>query len=122
MSAQSDRQAAVRAYTGTALTYEGDWLALFDQLGISPDGGFNGRLLAWINYALGANYTEINGAMAAYAVTAGATNWSSMGTVPQGAPIPANFAFIRTVPGTQMLNPNFTYAVAPALSGQGVSP
>lgn len=34
----------------------------------------------------------------------------------------AGFAFIRTVPGTQMVNPNNLYVIAPALSGQGVSP
>lgn len=85
-TAQEGRQAAVRAYTGTSLDYNGDWEALFDLNGISPEGGFNGRFLAWINLALGTSYTELNGAMAAYAAMAGATNWSSMSTVPQGGP------------------------------------
>ncbi|MBB4250841.1 hypothetical protein FHT69_001653 [Rhizobium sp. BK008] len=98
-SAQGDRQAAVRGYTGTALNYEGDWSALFDQVGIPADGGFNGRLLAWINAALGTSYTEINGAMAAYAASAGATNWSSMNTVPSGGggPVdPDRYMFFAT--------------------------
>ncbi|MBB4215547.1 hypothetical protein FHT79_002716 [Rhizobium sp. BK212] len=98
-SAQGDRQAAVRGYTDTALNYEGDWSALFDQVGIPADGGFNGRLLAWINAALGTSYTEINGAMAAYAASAGATNWSSMDTVPSGGggPVdPDRYMFFAT--------------------------
>ncbi|XXA94030.1 hypothetical protein NL154_15055 [Rhizobium sp. YTUHZ044] len=83
-SAQGERQAAVRSFTGTSLSYEGDWSALFDMVGIPNVGGFNGRQLAWINYALGTSYTELNGAMAAYAASAGAANWSSMNTLPSG--------------------------------------
>ena len=42
---------------------------------------------------------------------------------PQGGGIqpPTGFAFIRTVPGTQMFNPPATYAIGPAIAGQGVS-
>lgn len=76
-SNQGDRQAAVRAITGTALSYEGDWHALFDLSGIRV-GDFNGRLLAWINQGLGTSYTEINGAKAALAVSAGVSNWDSL--------------------------------------------
>lgn len=83
-SAQGDRQSAVRALTGTAYTYEGDWEVLFSNASVSPDGGFNGRLLAWINTQLGSSYTEINGAMAAYAAANGSTNWSSMGGLGAG--------------------------------------
>lgn len=79
MSNQGARQASVRAITGTALTYEGDWHALFDLDGVAA-GSFNGRLLAWINQNLGTSYSEINGAMNAFAVSQGYANWDSMGT------------------------------------------
>jgi hypothetical protein len=79
VSQQGDRQASVRAVTGTALTYEGDWEALFDQAGI-PAGPFNGRMLAWINLKLSAAHTELNGAMQALADANAAFNFSSMGT------------------------------------------
>ncbi len=79
MTQQSDRQASVRAVTGTALTYEGDWEALFDAAGI-PAGPFNGRLLAWINLKLSLTYTELNGAMQALAEASAAFNFSSLGT------------------------------------------
>lgn len=75
-SNQGDRQAAVRAITGTALSYEGDWHALFDLASI-PVGDFDGRLLAWINQGLGTSYTEINGAKAALATAGGSQNWDS---------------------------------------------
>ena len=77
------RQASVRAATGTALTYNGDWHALFDQSSI-PAGPFDSRLLAWINGQLSASFTEINGAMDAFAISRGAPNWSSLGTFTLG--------------------------------------
>lgn len=79
MSNQGLRQASVRAATGTALTYEGDWHALFDAATI-PAGDFNGRLLAWINAQLVASHTELNGAMQAYAAFKSAPSWSELGT------------------------------------------
>ena len=65
--------------TGTAFTYEGDWHALFDQAGI-PEGDFNGRMLRWIGLKLSRTFTEINGALQALADSAGAYNFSSLGT------------------------------------------
>lgn len=76
---QGDRQAAVRASTGTALDYNGDWSALFDQAGIAA-GDWNGRMLAWINAQLSASYASVPTAMQAYAASQSAPNWSSMGT------------------------------------------
>ena len=73
------RQATVRAATGTALSYEGDWHALFDSAGIAP-GPFNGRLLAWLNAQLSAAYASLPGALDAFAISQGAPNWSSLGT------------------------------------------
>ena len=78
MSNQGDRQATVRTATGTAGTYESDWHALFD-LGSVTAGPFNDRLLAWLNAQMSSAFTELNGAMTAFAATNGAPNWSQMG-------------------------------------------
>lgn len=79
---QGLRQKTVRDVTGTALSYEGDWHALFDLQTVA-DGDFNGRLLKWINTQLSASYTDVNGAMAAFAAAKAAdtdvTNWGAMG-------------------------------------------
>lgn len=80
MTNQSDLQASVRALTGTALDYNGDFMALFDGAGIAKTD-FNGRLLAWINLTLGTTYTEINGAKQAYAAALGFFNWNSLNTI-----------------------------------------
>lgn len=80
---QEARQAAVRASTGTALDYNSDWSALFDQASI-PAGEWDGRFLAWINAQLSTSYTEINGAMVAYAINQGYSDWNSMGTFTPG--------------------------------------
>ena len=79
-----DRQATLRTSTGKALDYNCDWLARFDSNLPSaiPAGDFNGRLLAFINTQLGTSYTEINGAMHAYALsqsTTGAKSFKEMG-------------------------------------------
>lgn len=76
---QGDQQASVRAVTGTAYDYNGDWHALFDGAGIAA-GDFNGRLLTWINLKLGTSYNNLPGAMAAFATANGATNFGSVGT------------------------------------------
>lgn len=83
MSNQSDKQASLRAKTGKALTYEGDFEAYWDSLGVAS-GPFNGRMLAWINAALGLTdpddqYNDVNAAMQAYAEANGAYNWDSLG-------------------------------------------
>lgn len=83
MSNQSDVQAAVRNVTGTALSYEGDWHALFDAQSV-PAGTFNERMLSLLNTSLGASYTGLPAAQQAYAVSLGFTNWSSMNTVSLG--------------------------------------
>lgn len=82
MTNQSDRQASIRAVTGTAYSYEGDWHALWDSLGI-PQIDFNERMLLWINMVLSTSYTEVNGAMAALAQAAGVANWDSLGDLSQ---------------------------------------
>lgn len=91
---QGDRQASVRAVTGTAYSYEGDFHALFDAASI-PAGQFNGRMLAWINAKLGTSYTDLNGAMNALAVNQGAKSWNEMGafTASSGAIVPGKYDF-----------------------------
>jgi hypothetical protein len=77
-SAQGDRQRAIRVQTGTTLTYEGDWHALFDKDGIAT-GTFNNRLLAWINLALNTSHTNLMDAMEDYAEKHGANSWEGLG-------------------------------------------
>jgi hypothetical protein len=79
MSQQGKRQESIRAVTGKALDYNGDWHALFDAAGI-PAGSVNGRMLAWINQSLGTSYPDLAGAQAAYAAAQGAQTWGGMGT------------------------------------------
>lgn len=88
MSNQSDKQQSIRDVTGTALTYNGDWLALFDSLSIDGSS-FDGRMLNYINTQLGSNYTNLPSAMQAFAEDQGYDNWDSMGTfTPSGVSIP----------------------------------
>lgn len=79
MSNQSLRQASIRAVTSTALTYEGDWHALF-TLRSAAGVTFNERLLNYINGQLVASHTNLPQAMQAFAENQGANNWDSMGT------------------------------------------
>jgi hypothetical protein len=74
------KQASVRAVTGTALDYNGDWSALFTSAGIPASLGWNERMLLWINAQLSTSYTSLPQAQQAFAVNAGAYDWSSMGT------------------------------------------
>lgn len=86
MSQQGLRQASVRAVSGAALDYNGDWNAMFNTLGI-PSGTFNERMLAYIAVKLGATYTNLNEAMNALAAANGAVNFSSLGTFSAGTSI-----------------------------------
>ena len=78
-----DNHASVRAKTGTAYPYSGDWHALFNMASISGVT-FNGRMLGYINQLLSTNYKELNGAMAAFAKvkSAGhlANSWGELGS------------------------------------------
>lgn len=90
MTLQSDRQASVRAQTGTAGTYEGDWHALFAAAGIAA-GPFDGRMLAWINQALGQGFISLPQAQQAFAVSQGAANWNALGAFSLFTPFTADF-------------------------------
>jgi len=79
MTNQSDRQESCRDLTYTALDYNGDWHALFDQFGI-PTATYNERMLAFINKYTGSSFTELNSAMAFFANLWGVTDWNSLGT------------------------------------------
>lgn len=78
MTQQGLRQKTVRALTGRALTYVGDWHALFDQEGI-PAGTYEGRQLRWLNQVMGTSYDDIREARQVFAEQNGAFNWQSMG-------------------------------------------
>lgn len=79
MSQQGLRQASVRAVTGSAESYEGDWHRLFTRAGI-PAGTFNERLLRWINLKLSWHYTVLSDAQNALAAAFGAASFASLGT------------------------------------------
>lgn len=85
MSNQGKKQASIRAVTGTSLTYEGDWHALFDLHSIAT-GTFNERLLAWINAKLASSYNNLPSAQQALAAANSAYNWDSLGTFDATAP------------------------------------
>jgi hypothetical protein len=79
-SNQEGRHAAVRAITSTARDHNADWSALFDQENI-PSGDWNGRFLNWINGRLSTSFTNLPGAMAAYAVAKGFRTWNDVNTI-----------------------------------------
>lgn len=81
MTNQGDRQASVRALTGTAFDYNGDWSALFDQEGYSS-ASFNERFLAWLNGRLGTTYSNLSCAMQAFAEANGFFNWDAVNFIP----------------------------------------
>lgn len=85
MSNQGNVQASVRTRSGVTaeLDWNGDWHYLWDQEGIA-DGTFNERMLTWINTELGETYTNLPGAMQAYAESLGFYNWSSMTAIDPG--------------------------------------
>lgn len=91
---QEARQASCRATSGTALTVDGDWLAVAASAGFDT-GTINERLLMYFNAALGAswdvaawdevawdgadgNHTNINEAAAAFGESNGITGNGSM--------------------------------------------
>lgn len=80
MSNQSGIHAALRTQIAQRYSYGEDWSALFDQDGI-PQGDWNGRLLNWINFKLGASHQNYPAALQAFAESQGFRNWASMNTI-----------------------------------------
>lgn len=78
---QGDLQNSVRAITGTASDYNSDWLALFDQQGISA-GEFNGRFVEWLQGETGSSGTNISGLKQEYAESLGFDRWGSITAIP----------------------------------------
>jgi len=74
---QEARHQDLRDQTATTGSTSSDWHAYWDAQGVD-DGTFNERMLKWINSALGTSYTNVSGAMAAYAADKGFANWSSI--------------------------------------------
>lgn len=83
MTNQGGIQSALRASTGTAHTYEGDWHAYWDSQSIAA-GPFNGRMLAWIKSVYPAAPDDVQGAMNYYAIQSGFANWASMNDIVTG--------------------------------------
>ena len=78
-SNQEARQTELRAQTSTTENIAGDWHALWDAQSIAPGGTFNERMLAWINDQLSTSYTNLNGAMYAYASDQSFNRWNDVG-------------------------------------------
>jgi len=74
---QEARHQDLRDQTATARSTASDWHAYWDDQGVAA-GTFNERMLTWINTALGTSYTNVVGAMAAYAADKGVSGWSSL--------------------------------------------
>ncbi len=77
---QGLRQQSVRDVTGTTYNYTGDWMALFEQAGITQRVNFDGNLLTWINTKLSSSYTNLPQAQQAFAENQGFLGWDEMGT------------------------------------------
>ncbi len=87
MSQQGLRQASARAATGSTVNapYNEDLFRLFRLQATIPAGAtFNEAMLIWINSRMGVTYTNLPEAMQAYAESAGAYNWSSLGSLSTG--------------------------------------
>lgn len=77
---QSGIHEAIRTQISQRFSYGEDWSALFTQDGI-PAGDWNGRLLNWINFKLGASHTSYPAALQAFAESQGFNNWASMNNI-----------------------------------------
>lgn len=103
---QQKRQQSVRAVTGTAYHYEGDWHALFDLAGVAS-GTFNDRMFRWLNMQLGDAYTTLPDAMRAFAVLQGVPDFGSVGT------FTAQANFVINDAGEFVVNDAGLYVVSP---------
>lgn len=77
MSNQGTLQRMVRDETGSQHPYNGDWHA-FATLLSAPDREWNERNLAVLNSLLGASYTNIQQAKAAFAAYVGVGTWNEV--------------------------------------------
>lgn len=75
---QSSVQQSLRDGTDYEGTYNEDWHAYWDLAGIATDRKFEERMLLWINGELGANYTNLMDAKAAYAASKGVSRWDDV--------------------------------------------
>lgn len=124
MSNQSDLQAAVRDLTLTALTYEGDWHALFDLSGVAS-GAYNERLRAWINAELGTSYAGLPEALARYAARLGVTRWTDLRSLKQRYYLNAPGAvgdYVSTPDSTSLTPPSSTLDLKVAIAADDYTP
>lgn len=77
---QETRQIAIRAVTSTTETLTGDWHALFTAVGATSGTSINERMLAWVNDQLSTSYSNLNGALHAYAANQSFDRWNAVGT------------------------------------------
>jgi hypothetical protein len=74
---QESRQANLREQISTTNPIVGDWHAFWDSISV-PVGTFNERMLTWINTQLGTSYSNVLGAMHAFAESRGFDRWSDI--------------------------------------------
>ena len=77
---QGQQQASIEKNIGFSDFYNEDWMHLWDKNLNITDTNWNGRMLDWINKELKTAYTNLPGAMVAYAQFTGKLVWQSMGT------------------------------------------
>lgn len=80
MSQQGLRQKSARAISGSAGSYNDDFMSMFTAEGVPVAGTFNERFLRWLNIRLSRTYTNLPEAMQAFAVSVGASSWNGVGT------------------------------------------
>lgn len=114
MSNQGLRQESVRAVTATALNYEGDWLALFEQLLSAEQAGitnFNGRLKDYCERVVGFRFGTVDEAMNAFALAVGNTRtFNELGAFDAAANRPAKV--LHDFSRLQVLPPGITFTRA----------
>ena len=76
---QDERHRAFRNLAGTTLTFDGDLIAACQNLTGLSGGSANQNLIAALQQALSSTATNINNLKAEAAISAGYTNWQSMG-------------------------------------------
>lgn len=74
---QESRQQNLRDQAASTHNTSSDWHAYWDNQGVAA-GTFNERMLTWINSTLGTSYTNVTGAMHAFAVNRGFSSWASI--------------------------------------------
>lgn len=97
-------QQSIRERTGTALSYNGDWLALCDDQSIAA-GDWNGRVKALLDQHLGTTHVSLPAAMQAFADDHGAANFNEVGAfkfAQNGADFDGSAAYLNGLDGSSI--------------------